>query len=469
VQQLTYNRYDNIEANGKGHLTIGGCDAVALARRYGTPLYVVDEMAVRNACRAHRREFESRYPRVRILYASKALMTKAIAMIVAEEGLSLDVCSGGELYTALSAGCPPDRIYFHGNSKTLSEIDFALSAGICRFVVDNMDELRLIDLLANAKGLVADVILRLTPGIEAHTHEYIKTGQIDSKFGIAIPNGDALRAVKYAKELRNVKLTGLHCHVGSQIFETEPFLHAIEVMMDFAREACDATGFIMEELDIGGGLGVRYTGSDDPLSVADLAEAIAPALLKAAEERCLPLPTLLMEPGRAIVGEAGTTLYTVNAVKHIEGVRTYVAVDGGMADNPRVALYQAEYDAVLANKADRPPTCEVSIAGNCCESGDMLAWDIALPDVEVGDILAIFCTGAYNYSMASNYNRHLRPAMALVKDGWSDLIVERETYEDLVRKDVVPDRLKSSHRSAAVSAESAMLVYPRASGANASE
>lgn len=469
MQQLIRGRSDCIQVNSKGHFTIGGCDSVALAKRYGTPLYVVDEMAIRSACRAHRREFESRYPRVRTLYASKALMTKAIAMMVAEEGLALDVCSGGELYTALSVGCPPGSIYFHGNSKTSSEIDFALSAGICRFIVDNMDELHLIDVLANARGTVADVILRLTPGIEAHTHEYVKTGQIDSKFGIVIPNGDALLAVRHIKELKNVKLTGLHCHVGSQIFEVEPFLHAIEVMMDFARQAFDATGFIMEELDIGGGLGVRYNDGDDPLTVAELAEAIAPALLRAAERRQLPLPTLLMEPGRAIVGEAGTTLYTVNAVKHIDGVRTYVSVDGGMADNPRVALYQAEYDAILANKADQPLSGEVSIAGNCCESGDMLVWDVNLPKVEVGDTVAILCTGAYNYSMASNYNRHLRPAMVLVRDGWSDLIVERETYQDLVCKDVVPERLMATCRQAAAGAESAVSPCPQALGAKASD
>ncbi|MDD4793192.1 MAG: diaminopimelate decarboxylase, partial [Firmicutes bacterium] len=449
-----------IQVSSKGHLTIGGCDAVALAKRYGTPLYVIDEMAIRDACRAHRREFESRYPRVRILYASKALMTKAIAMMAVGEGLALDVCSGGELYTALSAGCPPGSIYFHGNSKTLGEIDFALSAGICRFIVDNMDELRLINVLAKAKRTVAEVILRLTPGIEAHTHEYVKTGQIDSKFGIVIPNGDALNAVRHIKELKNVKLTGLHCHVGSQIFEVEPFLHAIEVMMDFARQAFDATGFIMEELDIGGGLGVRYNDGDDPLTVAELAEAIAPALLRAAEERRLPPPTLLMEPGRAIVCEAGTTLYTVNAVKHIEGVRTYVSVDGGMADNPRVALYQAEYDAILANKADQPLAGEVSIAGNCCESGDMLVWNVSLPRVEVGDTVAILCTGAYNYSMASNYNRHLRPAMVLARDGRSDLIVERETYQDLVCKDVVPERFMAACRQAAAGAESALAPSP---------
>jgi len=408
---------------------------------------------------------------VRVVYASKALMVKAIALLVMEEGLSLDVCSGGELYTAISAGCPADHIYFHGNSKTVAEIAFALSVGVFRFVADSLDELYLIDRLARSKNLVANVMLRLTPGIEAHTHDYVKTGQIDSKFGIVIPNGDALRAVGIAKGLGNVRLTGLHCHIGSQVFEMEPFVDAVDIMMDFARQAHEATGFVMEELDIGGGLGIRYNSKDDPITARDLAEAVAPALIDAASRCGLPLPSLLLEPGRSIVGEAGTTLYTVNAVKRIEGVRTYVSVDGGMADNPRVALYQAEYEAALANRMAvrgqegldslespaspaTPATsdsCEtVSVAGNCCESGDMLVWDVAMPRPEVGDTLAVFCTGAYNYSMASNYNRYPRPAVVLVRDGRADVIVERETYADLAAHDLVPARLRpASPRPAA--------------------
>jgi len=408
---------------------------------------------------------------VRVVYASKALMVKAIALLVMEEGLSLDVCSGGELYTAIFAGCPADHIYFHGNSKTAVEIAFALSVGVYRFVADGLDELYLIDRLARSKNLVANVMLRLTPGIEAHTHDYIKTGQIDSKFGIVIPNGDALRAVGIAKGLGNVRLTGLHCHIGSQVFEMEPFVDAVDIMMDFARQAHEATGFVMEELDIGGGLGIRYNSKDDPITPRDLAEAVAPALIDAASRYGLPLPSLLLEPGRSIVGEAGTTLYTVNAVKRIEGVRTYVSVDGGMADNPRVALYQAEYEAALANRMAvrgqegldslespaspaTPATsdsCEtVSVAGNCCESGDMLVWDVAMPRPEVGDTLAVFCTGAYNYSMASNYNRYPRPAVVLVRDGRADVIVERETYADLAAHDLVPARLRpASPRPAA--------------------
>ncbi len=464
---MSYRGISCANANSRGHLTIGGCDAITLAKRFGTPLHVIDEDAVRRACRSYVQEFGARYPDVRVVYASKALMVKAIALLVMEEGLSLDVCSGGELYTAIFAGCPADHIYFHGNSKTAVEIAFALSVGVYRFVADGLDELYLIDRLARSKNLVANVMLRLTPGIEAHTHDYIKTGQIDSKFGIVIPNGDALRAVGIAKGLGNVRLTGLHCHIGSQVFEMEPFVDAVDIMMDFARQAHEATGFVMEELDIGGGLGIRYNSKDDPITPRDLAEAVAPALIDAASRYGLPLPSLLLEPGRSIVGEAGTTLYTVNAVKRIEGVRTYVSVDGGMADNPRVALYQAEYEAALANRMAvrgqegldslespaspaTPATsdsCEtVSVAGNCCESGDMLVWDVAMPRPEVGDTLAVFCTGAYNYSMASNYNRHPRPAVVLVRDGRADVIVERETYTDLVAHDLVPARLR--HASA---------------------
>ncbi len=456
---MSYRGISCASTNSRGHLTIGGCDAITLAKRFGTPLHVIDEDAVRRACRSYVQEFGARYPDVRVVYASKALMVKAIALLVMEEGLSLDVCSGGELYTAIFAGCPADHIYFHGNSKTAVEIAFALSVGVYRFVADGLDELYLIDRLARSKNLVANVMLRLTPGIEAHTHDYIKTGQIDSKFGIVIPNGDALRAVGIAKGLGNVRLTGLHCHIGSQVFEMEPFVDAVDIMMDFARQAHEATGFVMEELDIGGGLGIRYNSKDDPITPRDLAEAVAPALIDAASRYGLPLPSLLLEPGRSIVGEAGTTLYTVNAVKRIEGVRTYVSVDGGMADNPRVALYQAEYEAALANRMavpgpESPESSEswetVSVAGNCCESGDMLVWDVAMPRPEVGDTLAVFCTGAYNSSMASNYNRYPRPAVVLVRDGRADVIVERETYADLAAHDLVPARLRpASARPAA--------------------
>lgn len=420
---------------------IGGCDAVALAQRFGTPLYVVDEARIRRACREYVQSFAQYYPKTRIIYAGKAFMNTAIVLLVMDEGLSIDVCSGGELHTALAAGCPGDEIFFHGNSKTPSEVELGLDAGVHRFVADSLDELRLIDAIARSRGQVANVMLRVTPGIEAHTHDYIRTGQIDSKFGIVIPNGDAMRAVAFAQNLSNVRLTGLHCHIGSQVFDVEPFVDAVSIMMDFAREARNQTGFVIEELNLGGGLGIAYNPSDEPISVQELAAAVGPAL-KGAAIRCgMPQPVLMLEPGRSIVGDAGTTLYTVNVVKHIEGVRTYVAVDGGMADNPRVALYQARYDAVLANKMNEPLGETVSIAGNCCESGDMLIWDITLPRVDVGDIVAVFCTGAYNFSMASNYNRHPRPAAVLVANGQAELIAKRETYADMCRLDVVPPRL----------------------------
>lgn len=376
-----------------------------------------------------------------MIYAGKAFMSKAIVLLVLEEGMSLDVCSGGELHTALEAGCTGDQIFFHGNSKTPSEIELGLDAGVHRFISDSLDELRLIDAIARSRGQIASVMLRLTPGIEAHTHDYIRTGQIDSKFGVVISNGDAMRTVAFAKSLKNLRLTGIHCHIGSQVFEMEPFVDAVNIMMDFARDARDETGFVIEELNLGGGLGIAYNTGDRPSTVEDLAAAVGPAVREAAIRRGLPLPTLMLEPGRSIVGEAGTTLYTVNTVKHIEGVRTYVSVDGGMADNPRVALYQAEYDAVIANKVSMEPYEKVSIAGNCCESGDMLIYDIELPKVEVGDIVAVLCTGAYNFSMASNYNRHPRPAAVLVANGQAELIALRETYADTCRLDIVPPRL----------------------------
>lgn len=431
----------NINSSARGHLTIGGCDAVTLAQRFGTPLYVVDEARIRRACREYVRCFAAHYPKSRIIYAGKAFMNKAIVVLVMEEGLCIDICSGGELHTALAAGCTGDQLFFHGNSKTPSEIELGLDAGVHRFISDSLDELRLIDAIARSRGQIANVMLRLTPGIEAHTHDYIRTGQIDSKFGVVIANGDAMRTVAFAKSLKNLRLTGIHCHIGSQVFEVEPFVDAVNIMMDFAREARDQTGLVIEELNLGGGLGIAYNTGDRPTTVDDLASAVGPAVQNAAVRCGLPLPTLMLEPGRSIVGEAGTTLYTVNTVKHIEGVRTYVSVDGGMADNPRVALYQAQYDAVLANKVSMEPAEKVSIAGNCCESGDMLIYDIDLPEAEVGDTVAVFCTGAYNFSMASNYNRHPRPAAVLVANGQADVIAQRETYADTCRLDTVPARL----------------------------
>lgn len=425
--------------NAAGHLVIGGCDTVELAKEFGTPLLVIDEACLRERCRA----FKEAFGGGEVLYAGKALLLQAICRIVAEEGLGLDVVSGGELYTALAAGFPPERLYFHGNNKTEEELEQALAAGVGRIVVDNFRELKLLSGLArNNNGYRVPVLLRLTPGIEAHTHEYIKTGQIDSKFGFTLANGQAEEAVALATSLPALELVGLHCHIGSQIFSVEPYAEAAAVMMDFAAKVYRQTGVAIRELDLGGGFGIYYADGDDPLPPANYARVIQEVVADKAATLGIPLPRILVEPGRAIVGPAGTTLYTVGSIKDIPGVRKYVAVDGGMADNIRPALYQARYEALLANKADRPPVEKVSITGKCCESGDMLIWDIMLPEVVPGDILAVSCTGAYCYPMASNYNRLPRPAVVLVYNGGAELISRRETYADLLRLEILPSRLR---------------------------
>ena len=428
--------------NEAGRLEIGGCDAVELAREFGTPLYVFDETLVRENCRAYREGLAAHYPRSRVLYASKAFMAAAMARLVEEEGLYLDVVSGGELYTALRAGFAMDRVYFHGNNKTPDEIGLALDARVGRFIVDNSCELELLNDLARRRKMKAKILLRVTPGIEAHTHEYVKTGQIDSKFGVAIETGQAMAAVQHALKLRHIEFKGIHCHIGSQIFDFDPFEGAANVMMDFARRIYEETDVTIEELNLGGGLGVYYTSADDPPSIRELAAHLAGAVRRAAEAAGRPLPILLIEPGRSIVGEAGTTLYTVGSIKEIPGIRTYAAVDGGMGDNPRPALYGSKYEALVANKATLEPARTFAIAGKCCESGDMLIREIALPGLEPGDILAVLTTGAYNYSMASNYNRITRPAVVFVVGGIAELVVRRESYEDIISLDVIPERMR---------------------------
>ncbi|OPX83828.1 MAG: Diaminopimelate decarboxylase [Pelotomaculum sp. PtaB.Bin104] len=426
--------------NENGHLEIGGCDTVELAWEFGTPLYVLDEMCFRQNCRDYNQAFSEKY-RAGVIYAGKTLLNLAVCRMVDEEGLGLDVVSGGELFTALKAGFPAERIYFHGNNKSPAELAMAIESGVGCFMVDNICELELLSRLAGEYGRVPGVILRVTPGIEAHTHEYIKTGQIDSKFGLVIENGQALGGVKRSLELENLHFKGLHCHIGSQIFELESYRHAAGVMMDFVNQLHEETGARVEELDLGGGLGVYYTEGDQPRAVKEYADVLAGAVQEKAEQYRIQAPRLLVEPGRSISGPAGTTLYTVGAIKEIPGIRKYLAVDGGMGDNPRPALYQARYEAYLAGKMECPPAELVSVAGKCCESGDMLIWDAELPEAEPGDILAVSCTGAYNYSMSMNYNRLPRPAMILVRGGCAELITRRESYEDLIMNDLIPERL----------------------------
>jgi diaminopimelate decarboxylase len=435
--------------NDSGHLEIGGYDAVKLAQEYGTPLYVMDEIEIRRVCREYRAAFVDEAG-AEVIYASKAFMNMAMCRIIEEEGLSLDVVSGGELFTAIKAQFPAKRIYFHGNNKQIEELKMALEYRVGHIVVDNFRELDLLNDLAGKMGVRAQVSLRLTPGVEAHTHEYIRTGQIDSKFGFTVPNGQAMEAVKYCMSLPNLEFRGIHCHIGSQVFEMDSFSHAAGVMMEVVREIREQTGVVVEELNLGGGFGIFYAEGDQPATITEYARAVIGAVQNKAAAYGLKVPKIMIEPGRSIVGEAGTTLYSVGSIKEISGVRKYIAVDGGMSDNPRPALYQAVYEAVVANRAAELPEEVVSITGKCCESGDMLIWDINLPKVESGDIIAVFCTGAYNYSMSMNYNRLARPAVVLVKDGKAEVIVERESLEDLLRNDRIPERLSKKVKLAAV-------------------
>lgn len=428
---------ESLKVNPNGNLEIGGCDCVALAQKYGTPLYVMDEELIRKNCRTYKNSIEKHYDgNGLVLYASKAFSCKAIYRIVKEEGLGIDVVSGGELYTALSVGFPVEKIYFHGNNKTADELCMALENDIGRIVVDNIYELELLDRLAREYGKRPKILFRIKPGIDAHTHSFIRTGQIDSKFGVALETGEAREIIARALKLAHVEVVGVHCHIGSQIFDSEPFQLAAERLADFIASIRDEFGITLRELNLGGGYGIKYLSNDQPISYDCYIEKVSAEIKRIASEKGVELPFVLMEPGRSIVGEAGITLYTVGAVKDIPGVRKYVSVDGGMGDNPRYALYQAEYEAAVANRPAGEPHELVTVVGKYCESGDILIKDIMLPRVQPGDTLAVLSTGAYNYSMASNYNRMPRPAVVMVNQGKDTLIIRRESYEDLVRNDL---------------------------------
>lgn len=427
--------------NERGHLLFAGCDTVELARTYGTPLYVLDEGVIRSRCRAYREALGAYAGEGRVLYAGKAFLTKGMCRLVAEEGVGLDVVSGGELFTALQAGFPPERIYVHGNNKSSEELRMAIDAGVERIVVDSVAELELLQRLVAAAHRTVDVLLRITPGVKTATHAYVQTGQVDSKFGIPMLGDEAMRATKAALQAPNLRLHGFHSHIGSQILQLDAYEHAVNEVMEFCARVRDETGFVADEVNVGGGLGVDYSGDEKAPTPAWFVENIVQTMTAQARRHRLPLPRLVVEPGRSIVAEAGITLYTVGFIKNIPGVRTFATVDGGMGDNPRVALYQTRHRAVIANKAAQPPTEKVSVAGKYCESGDMLIFDLPLPKAQTDDVLAIFSTGAYNYSMASNYNRLPRPAVVLAKDGRHDVLVARETYADLVRHDRIPSWL----------------------------
>ncbi len=420
-----------------GHLYISGADTVSLAKKYGTPLYVMSEDVVRASCRELKGALDKYYDSCgMITYASKAMCIKEMCRIVNSEGLGIDCVSGGELYTAKEAGVPMNKIHYHGNNKTDEEIKFGLEMGVGKFIVDSKEELVKIDAFAKEKGLIQKILIRVTPGVDAHTHDFIKTGQIDSKFGFAIETGAAEEITLFASKLENVFLSGFHCHIGSQIFEKEPFVETAEIMLDFINNLEEKLGTTFTNLVLGGGFGIKYTEDDNPL---EFEEILKPVLCYVKERRIKEGKDLIrlgFEPGRSIAGPAGLTLYTVGSVKDIPGIRTYVSVDGGMGDNPRYILYQAKYEFLIAGRADQIKDKKVTVCGKCCESGDMLGENVPLGEVAEGDILAVKATGAYNYSMASNYNRIPRPPVVFVANGEDRLVVRRESYEDLLRLDI---------------------------------
>ena len=430
----------NLSINSENHLVIGQHDTVELAKKFGTPLYVLDEDLMRDNCRAYKNAIDTYYDgHGLVLFASKALCTMYTGRLVAEEGLGADVVSGGELYTLYKAGFPMEKVFFHGNNKTPDEIELALNCGVGHIVVDNKYELELLNRIANEKNVNQRILFRIKPGIDAHTHDFVKTGQIDSKFGVALENGEAYEIHKLALSMSNIQIDGVHCHIGSQIFDVEPFCEAAKVMIGFIADLYDKLGIKVNILNLGGGFGIKYTATDDPIAPSEYIHKVTNVVKALAQEKGIDLPFLIFEPGRSIVASAGITLYTVGCVKEIENVRTYVSIDGGMCDNPRYILYGSKYTAVLANNASAEPVAPITIAGKCCESGDLIQEHVMMPQIHVGDTLAVLATGAYNYSMSSNYNRIPRPPIVAVSGNEAKIIVKRETYDDLIKNDVLEE------------------------------
>lgn len=425
--------------NKAGNLEIGGCDLVELAEKYGTPLYVIDEESIRAVCRDYKNAFKA-YDKVNMMFASKALCTMATSAVIASEGFGFDVVSAGEIYTVYKSGADMAKVLFNGNNKSYDELSLALKLGVGRISVDNFFELSLLNEIAKSYDKTADILLRITPGIECHTHEYIQTGHLDSKFGFDLTQIDEAVEI-ILKDYTNLKLHGLHAHIGSQIFETSIYGDEIEILVKEIARIDKKFGLKLNEINAGGGLGVKYIDSDCPPSTFTIAEIIISRLNECVEKYNIEPPVLFIEPGRSIISTAGVTLYTLGSSKQVPKGKKYFAIDGGMADNPRPSMYQAEYYAEVANKPNDELADTVTIAGRFCESGDILIKDIKLPLLEEGDILCVYNTGAYNYSMASNYNRVQKSAMVLVNNSQSDIIVKRETLDDLIAHDEIPDRL----------------------------
>lgn len=424
--------------NERGNIEIGGCDLVELANQYSTPLYVFDETTIRSITKSYKDAFKA-YPKMKMMFASKAFMTKAICKIMQEEGFGLDLCSGGEIYTAKSAGFNMSETLFNGNNKTYEELCMALDYGIGTISVDNFFELAILDNIAKSKDKTVRILLRITPGIECHTHEYIQTGHLDSKFGFDLTQVDeAIELIK--EEYTNLNLIGLHAHIGSQIFEKKVYYDEVDVIFKEIKGIKDKHNITLTEINLGGGLGIKYTEKDKPISIYEIAQTIIESIEEHSKKYNIEEPYLFIEPGRSIVGTAGVTIYTAGSSKQVPKGRRYQAVDGGMADNARPSLYQATYTVEVANKPNEEEKEIVTIAGRFCESGDILAKDVNLPVIEEGDIICFYDTGAYGYSMSSNYNRVLKPAAVLVNNGKSDIIISRQTYEQLCETDVIPER-----------------------------
>ncbi|MDD6213617.1 MAG: diaminopimelate decarboxylase [Firmicutes bacterium] len=428
---------NNIGTNKNGHLTFAGFDTVALAKKYGTPLYLMDESKIREKMRAYKSAMKAYFPDGSMpLYASKAASFKHIYKIASEEKIGIDVVSVGEIFTALKSGYDLATAYFHGNNKTDEEIEFAIRHNVGHFVIDSIGELEAVDREAEKQGKIQRVLLRITPGIDAHTNKKIATGNVDSKFGVAIATGQAEEFAADALKYKNIEISGYHCHVGSQVFDAEPFVDAVDIMMDFAHRVKEKYGYEPEILNLGGGFGVRYVASQPELDIKNSIKDVAKVLYRKCSELGMNIPKILMEPGRSIVADAGMTLYTVGSVKEITNFKNYVAIDGGMTDNPRYTLYDAEYTVITASKATLEPKYRCSVVGKCCESGDIIQENVHIAKPERGDIIAVLTTGAYNYSMASNYNRIAKPPIVMLRGSEDYVAVKRETLDDLIRNDI---------------------------------
>lgn len=431
------SEFKKIEIGSNSHIIFDGMDTVELVKKFGTPLYVMSEDVIRENCRLYKNAFQKYYEgNGQAIYASKALSCLEMCRIINEEGLGLDVVSGGEIYTAIKSGFPVEKICFHGNCKTVDELSFAIENRIGLIIVDNIFELEIIDGIARKKGIIVNIGLRIKPGVSPNTNDFISTGGSGSKFGFDLESGEAMEAIKFANALQNVGICQLHCHIGSQVFEITPFIKATERMMRFINDVNKSLQIKVPELNLGGGFGIRYTRDDPDFDFERCMSEICNLVKVRSEQYGFDAPKLIMEPGRSIVGDAGITLYKIGSIKELKNGKTIISIDGGMADNPRHILYDSKYEVFIANKADKEKTEVVTVSGKCCESGDIIAENVNIPSPDIDDVVAVMCTGAYNFSMASNYNRIPRPPIIMVKDKVARVIVKRESYDDIIKNDL---------------------------------